>query len=297
MSTAARPKGFTRHNTVLLIRGGIAYFNKLHALMDAAQHSFHLQVYIFEHDETGTAVINHLCATAKRGVSTSLLVDGYGSRLFPAEWIAELQAAGVAFRVFKPLFASGDYYFGRRLHHKVAVCDGRAALVGGLNISNRYNDMPGEPAWLDWAACVEGEAAHQLHAVAEEIFYRANLQPGTKKQPGRQLPPRYRTGDTAVAVRRQDWVRRQSGISRSYLHMMYRAQKEVMLLSSYFLPGAPMRKALARAAARGVTVQVIIAGKSDVAIAKQAERFLYRWLLRRGIEVYEYQPRVLHGKI
>lgn len=290
-------KGFTRHNTVALVRGGAAYFEHLHALVAASRHSFHLQVYIFEYDETGAAVVASLCAAAGRGVATCLLVDGYGSRRFPAIWRDQLAAAGVQFRMYKPLFTSGDFYFGRRLHHKVAVSDGRTALVGGLNISDRYNDMPLQKAWLDWAVQVEGEAAHQLHAVCDDIFYRAGLQLGGARRKNRQLPPRYKIGNTAVAVRREDWVRRRSGISHCYLRMLYRAEKEVLLLSSYFLPGAQIRKALAKAVARGVLVKVVIAGKSDIAIAKQAERFLYRWLLRRGVEIYEYLPEVLHGKI
>ncbi|HQD10753.1 MAG TPA: phospholipase D-like domain-containing protein [Flavihumibacter sp.] len=292
-----RRKGFTQHNTVELVRGGSAYFERLASLMAAAKQSFHLQVYIFEQDETGTSVINNLCATAKRGVITRLLVDGYGSRQFPDSWREQLAAAGVQFRLFRPLFSSGDYYFGRRLHHKVAVADGQAGLVGGRNISDRYNDLPAQQAWLDWAVYVEGEAAHQLYAVCDEVFYRANLRPGSPKRENRQLPAWFKKGDVPVAVRRQDWVRRQSGILRSYLHMIYNAEREVFLLSSYFLPGTQARRAMAKAVARGVNVKVIIAGKSDVHIAKEAERYLYRWLLRNKVEVYEYLPQILHGKI
>ena len=44
-------------------------------------------------------------------------------------------------------------------------------------------------------------------------------------------------------------------------------------------------------------IRVVIAGPSDVWIAKQAERWLYDWLLRNNIALYEYQPSVLHAKI
>ena len=48
---------------------------------------------------------------------------------------------------------------------------------------------------------------------------------------------------------------------------------------------------------RGVTIKVIAAGFSDVMLAKRAERWLYDWLLRKGIDLYEYQDNVLHGKL
>jgi cardiolipin synthase len=58
-----------------------------------------------------------------------------------------------------------------------------------------------------------------------------------------------------------------------------------------------MLKALRRARARGVRIRLVLAGMSDVALSKSAERYLYRWLFRAGIEVFEYRPNVLHGKI
>jgi cardiolipin synthase len=54
---------------------------------------------------------------------------------------------------------------------------------------------------------------------------------------------------------------------------------------------------MAKSAKKGIAIKVIMAGKSDVAIAKYAERWLYDWLLRNHIQLYEFQPNVLHGKI
>jgi cardiolipin synthase len=68
-------------------------------------------------------------------------------------------------------------------------------------------------------------------------------------------------------------------------------------MSSYFIPGRQIRRHLAKARKRGVRIRLILAGISDVAIAKHAERFMYRWLFRQGIEVYEYHRNVLHAKL
>jgi len=54
---------------------------------------------------------------------------------------------------------------------------------------------------------------------------------------------------------------------------------------------------MSRAAKRGVVIKLILAGTSDVKVAKQAERYMYRWLFKNRIEIYEYPHNILHGKI
>ena len=73
--------------------------------------------------------------------------------------------------------------------------------------------------------------------------------------------------------------------------------RNIIVMSSYFLPGRLLLRLLSKAAKRGVKVKVILAGKSDVALSKNAERYLYDYLLRKNIEIYEYQKTVLHAKM
>ena len=54
---------------------------------------------------------------------------------------------------------------------------------------------------------------------------------------------------------------------------------------------------LSKAVQRGVDVKVVLSNVSDVTITKHAERYLYNWMFRNGIKVYEYLPTVLHAKI
>lgn len=79
--------------------------------------------------------------------------------------------------------------------------------------------------------------------------------------------------------------------------MMLGAKSHITILCSYFLPGSIMRKTMKRAVKRGVKIKVVMAGKSDLVVAKNAERFMYDWLLRNKVEIYEYQDNILHGKI
>ncbi len=148
---------YSTRNKVKLVRGGKPYFDCLLRMIETAQESIHLQVYIFDDDETGKQVADALKAAVKRNVKVYLLADGYASKGMSKSFINTIKEAGIQFRFFNTFFKNKYFYFGRRLHHKVIVADVKYAMVGGLNITNRYNDMPGKPAWLDFGLYVEGE--------------------------------------------------------------------------------------------------------------------------------------------
>ena len=148
---------FTSKNRISLVHSGEDYFSLMIKLIEKARLTIHLQVYIYENDETGRKVADAFIAAAKRGVSVYLHVDGYASQKLRGEFKHELEKAGVHFKFFQPLLKSRHFYFGRRLHQKIFVVDGIYSLVGGLNIGNRYNDIAGELAWYDVALYAEGE--------------------------------------------------------------------------------------------------------------------------------------------
>jgi len=128
-------KKYTTRNKVKIIRGGTEYFNLLLELINRAEESIHLQTYIFGNDETGNMVADALMAAAKRKVNVYLLADGYASQSLSKKTMQAFAAAGVHFRFFEPLLKSKNFYFGRRLHHKIFVSDGKysdcAVLIAG----------------------------------------------------------------------------------------------------------------------------------------------------------------------
>ncbi len=293
-----RSSEYTQRNKVTLVRGGKDYFDLLLQLINNAVECIHLQVYIFEADETGILIADALKAAVKRNVAVHLLPDGYASQHLPDVFIAALKKAGVHFRFFEPVFKSKHFYFGRRMHHKMVVVDGRYALVGGVNISNRYNDMPGKPAWLDVALYAEGEIVRQLCVLCWKTWNGFPVVMDSTPCEKQQLLFNFRPEETsAVRMRRNDWVRGRNEISATYIGMFRHARSHITIMCSYFLPGKVIRRLLSNAAKRGVKICVIIAGPSDVAIAKNAERWMYDWLLRNNIAVYEYQPSILHAKV
>jgi cardiolipin synthase len=289
---------FSRKNIVSLVKGGAPFFSTLQRMIDGAEHSIHLQTYIFANDTTGKSVAAALMAAAKRGVAVYLLADGFASGSLSKELIRELKSAGAHFRFFEPMFRDDDFYFGRRLHHKVVVVDAKFALVSGSNIADRYNDLPGQPAWFDMALLIEGDSVLELYDICVKIWERDKTKKNLLRKKLLDIF-NYISTEDAVGLRvlQNDWVRRKLEIYFTYHKLFKQAKKSITIVCSYFLPGLSLRRRLSNAAKRGVDVKVVLASVSDVALTKHAERYLYKWMLRNGIQVYEYLPTVLHAKV
>jgi cardiolipin synthase len=276
-----KASGYSVQNKIKLVRGGKPYFDQIIEMINRAKEIIQFQVYIFDYDETGKAVTEALLAAAKRKVQVYLMADGYASQKLPRSFIQETEQSGIHFRFFEPLFKSRNSYFGRRMHHKVIVVDNQFALVGGVNISNHYNDLPDQPGWLDFALFMEGEVVHELCRVCEEIWNGYLPVKPVHLCNNKEVSFNIPSGEFCeVRVRRNDWITKKNQVSRSYLEMFKNAEDHIK-----------------RAAARGVKIKLILAGMSDVMVAKYAERYMYSWIFRNDIELFEYKPCILHGKV
>lgn len=275
---------------------GSAHFAAMHALIASARSSVHLQVYILADDTTGRAVMASLVEAARRGVRVQLLLDGYASRRDRVPLLAELEASGGRVRYFEPLWRDLRFRLGRRLHVKVLVVDARTAIVGGRNIADRYNDMDGERGWCDMAVQLEGPPAAELDLVCQRMW----MGPVARLREGRRMT--HGTGARAsapgaqVCVRSNDRLAGRAEVVAGYRTLVRGAQRELLLMGSYFLPGRSVRGWLREAVRRGVEVHVVLTGHSDVWLSKHAERYLYARLLGMGVHLHEYLPTVLHAK-
>ncbi len=262
---------YSQRNRVQLVKGGKEYFTLLFELIGKAEHCIHLQYYIYVEDETGTMLKEALEKAAARGVSVFLHVDGYASQKLSRPFITSLREAGVHFKWFEQLFRSRKFYFGRRMHHKVVVVDGIYSLVGGVNVCNRYNDMPDKPGWLDMALYCEGEASMLVHRLCREMWGPKAAAGIVDRDKAEQFFAQIPVKDQhSVRVRRNDWVKRKNEVTKSYLYMFLHAEKEIHIMCSYFLPGRAFRRSMRKTVKRGVKIKVILAGPSDVMVPKHA---------------------------
>jgi cardiolipin synthase len=283
---------FQPASALRLLRSGGEYFECLLDAIAEAKKSIHLHTYIFEMDQTGRRVSTALMEAVGRGVEVSVVIDGFGSLNFPQATCNAWRQAGIQVKQFSRISLFSNLHIGRRLHHKVFVADGERAIVGGINVADKYHGEKGQIPWLDFALYVEGSVAEKLEHICRQVeapwFTLRNY----------REPPRYHGQQIAqVNVRQNDWLRNRKQIYFSYLMALDSAEHSICLFASYFLPGKRLRNAFERAAARGVRIRIVLAGKSDIPRAVNASLYLYDWLQRTGIEVYEWKPSVLHAKL
>ena len=157
---------------IQLLHSGEGYFLQLKKLIESAQKEIHLQTYIFENDETGNDIADCLKKAAQRKVKVYILLDAYGSATLPDSFVQDLTHHGILIRFFSPIFSLNNFYLGRRMHHKVLVSDGKMALIGGINIANKYHgNLESEP-WLDYAVQLDCPAAEDLQKLCRDYFFK-----------------------------------------------------------------------------------------------------------------------------
>lgn len=288
---------FSEANQASLLMSGRDYFSTLETLIDSAMQELHLQVYIFEPDETGLQIKKALIKAASRQVAVFVLVDSLGSSSLTNDWVDEMIQAGIHFRFFGPMFTSSRLNIGRRMHHKVTVADASKALVGGINIGNRYNHFKNELPWFDFAVKVEGEIALQLQAFCAKKWKGSPIRFREKTNSiGRDSGVKQTLGPLCMRVRVNDQLRRKVRIVYSYRNAIREAKTSIMIVGAYFIPGRTFIRLMKKAAARGVKIKIISGSRSDVWVARFGMNYLYRKLLRNGMEIYEYTPASVHGK-
>jgi cardiolipin synthase len=287
---------YTEGNDVRLLRSGPEYFSRLRELLLSAQHFIHIQVYIFDEDETGRSIIALLLEAASRGVNIYIVVDGYASGRLSTQCIRDFKKAGIVFKRFSPIKPSFRFRIGSRLHHKIVLVDGDTALLGGINIANKYEGSPDAEPWLDFAVETHGRINRVILRVCENMWNRRIKK---RFRSGYGMIPVFnaKAGTKRIRLLQNDWFRRHIEISSAYRKQIRTAEKSITIIASYFLPGFTFRKLLRKAAERGVKVRLMLSGQSDVLLARLSANYLYPYLLRNHIEIYEWDRSVLHGKL
>ncbi|MHB8521860.1 MAG: phospholipase D-like domain-containing protein [Limisphaerales bacterium] len=274
-----------------LLTGDEAFAAML-AAIDAARTSVCLEVYIFSGSALGEQFREASIRACQRGVRVRVLVDAWGSVMLDGDFWEPLRGAGGEARWFNPL-SLGRLQF--RDHRKLLVCDERLVIIGGFNIAAEYQGDGVTRGWRDLGLQLEGPLARELVTAFEVLFDRADFR-HKRFMRLRKFPDPKTMFAPDGAVLLSGPGRGYSAIKRALGHDLLKA-RSVKIISAYFLPTWRIRRDLTRIARHGGRVQLILAGKSDVPLSQLASRRLYHNLLRAGVEIYEYQPQILHAKL
>ena len=276
----------------LLIDGG-AFFSCLVESIGNATKYVLLESYIFADDETGRRVADALIEKASAGVEVAVHYDGFGSLGIGRRLPDSLRAAGVKLHEFRPMRPFAQWPLNKRNHRKMLIVDGSIGIVGGMNISNDYAPPEeGGQGWHDSSVRIEGPAVAQLEGIfRDEWRDHASVPLECAPSP----PPSY-PGGHSVRFVENTGRRERAQIRRGYIRAIVGAKKSVRITTAYFSPDRLMLRALAKAAQRGVHVEIITAGATDMKPVLQIARGLYGRLFRAGVKIYEWHERVLHAK-
>jgi cardiolipin synthase len=294
-------RGSSRHDysdghSVELLQSGEPFFTANIRAIDNARQYIHFQTYIVDEDETVLRIFDALARAARRGVRTYLLLDAYGTKYLSRELVKRIEDSGVLFRFFSPVFITKGFQLSLRLHHKVLLVDGELAIIGGMNFADRYHGTPRKREWLDFAVLIRGPECIHVNSIVRKTWNKTFI---SKEEKSNEIVHNAKIYPENIKLRviENNWYRNKIEILRSYRSAFKHAQDHMIIFASYFLPGRLERKLLRLASSRGVDIKIVLAAESDAPIFKRATSFLYEFILRNNIRIYEYLPSNLHAKV
>lgn len=282
---------------VVVLRDGRETYPAMLAALRGARRTICLETYILASDATGERFKEVLIERARAGVVVRVLYDAVGSFALSSGFVAELRAAGCEVIDFNPIAPwRRKFRLSHRDHRKILVVDDEVAFTGGLNIGNEYAPVEdGGLGWHDLHCRVTGAIVIDLARMFRRTWLRAG---GAHYKP---LPPASRfaahpTGASFTRLLDNTRRRQRATVRRAFTYVIRAARERVLIQNAYFLPDRGLRRSLARAVKRGVDVQVIVPGRSDVRLIEWASLYAMRALVNQGVKILRWRGVMMHAK-
>lgn len=293
---------FVPGNHVRLLKDGREAFPAMLEAIAQARRQILLEMYWFGSDRVGRRFADALIEARRRGVEVGVIYDSVGSITADPAMFRELEQQGVALLEYHPVapwrrrFQLSFTRLSRRDHRKILVVDGNVGFTGGINLADQWAPLEEEGGeWRDDMMRIEGPAVEGLSRCFHRVWRRHRLPPLERIHAAR---PADAGGGKLLPVRilGERYFRHRHEIARDYASRLYAAKERAYIANSYFVPDASTRRALVRAARRGVDVRVLVPAHSDVEAVKFAGRAQYAKLLAAGVRIYEWQDGMFHAK-
>ena len=285
----------TGGNSYTVLTNGDQIFPAMLAAVNGAQRRISFETYIYNEGTVGKQFTDAFIAAAQRGVLVQLVIDALGSKKIPQEWRDRLTAAGVKVGQFGEVKWYSLEELNYRTHRKILTVDGRVAFTGGVGLDDQWLGHAQDPQhWRDTMVRFEGPVARLMEGAFQENFVES-LGPVTPVvDPPPQIPAE--PLDTAMVLRSSP-TGGSNDLKRLYLLSIAAARRTLDICTPYFVTDESSEWALAEARRRGVRVRIVVEGDlTDAKPVKYASRDAYQRLLDQGIEIYEYQPTMMHVK-
>ena len=286
----------TEGNRVTVLHNGHEIFPAMLDAIRSAEHTIDFLTFVYWKGEIGTEMADALCRRAEAGVRVRVLLDAWGSKPIESHLIDDMTKAGVQVRWFRPLSRVRIGEVNHRTHRKVLVVDESMAFTGGVGISDLWNgDARNENEWRDTHFKVEGPAVDGLRAAFLDNWAETDptiFDVGCDRFPSQPSP-----GQSVIQCVRGASATGGSDLASVFRTLLQLTQRRLRVATAYFVPDDDLTKRLCDAAARGVQVQILLPGPfADKRFVQLAAEVDYEELLNAGVELWNFQPSMMHAK-
>ncbi|KRG44106.1 cardiolipin synthase [Stenotrophomonas pictorum JCM 9942] len=288
--------GLIPGNRVTDLENGDEIFPAMLEAIHSAQKTITFETYIYWSGQIGQEFADALAERARAGVQVKVMVDWVGSLKMDTRLLDQIRDAGAEVHQYRPLKWYNLGRLNNRTHRKLLVIDGKLGFTGGVGIADQWSGhaQDGEH-WRDLHFRIEGPAVAQIQAAFNDNWIKTT---GQVLNGADYFPPLVPAGEMDAHM----FVASPAGGSES-MHLMYlmaiaAAEHTIDLQAAYFVPDELIIKALITARHRGVRVRVTLPGKHiDSETVRLASKAHWGELLLAGVEIYEYQPTMMHNKL
>ncbi|MBI2827766.1 MAG: cardiolipin synthase B [Acidobacteria bacterium] len=283
-------------NRVEILTNGAQFYPAMRDAILQATGSVNLEAYIFEPGDAADMLIDAMVARARDGVDVRLVLDSIGSSGMRGRPAHRLREAGCRLYFYQPITWYRLHRLNNRTHRELLIVDGRVAFTGGAGVADWWYKPDGQaPAWRDMMARLEGPIVAALQGVFAENWLECGGEILTSPRDWPALEP----AGAAQALLVKSSPSDRATSSRVVFQMLIEgAVSEIDIGTPYFLPDRALRRALVRAARRGVRIRVVVPGRhADQRLARLASRRMYGELLAGGVQLYEYRSGMTHVKV
>jgi cardiolipin synthase len=286
---------FAQGNRIDILNNGDQFYPAMLEAVGQARRTITIEAYIYWAGEIGRRFAQAMAAKARSGVTVKILLDAVGSPDVGDEILETLTDSGCQVRWYHPLRWYSINRVNNRTHRKSLVIDGRVGFTGGAGIADQWmGHAQGPEHWRDIQIRVEGPAVVPLQTGFAQNWLETT---GELVSGDAFFPQPWPAGSLAAQS-----ILSNPGTGSSTARIMYYlsivcARKSILIANSYFVPDQRAIEILTDAERRGVDVKVMVAGvHNDNQIARDNSVRLYGKLLEAGVEIYEYNPTMLHHK-
>jgi cardiolipin synthase len=287
----------TEGNQLDVLRNGDEIFPAMLDAIAEAQHTIDLLTFVYWNGEICTEFAHRLAERAQAGVRVRLLLDSWGAHPMERQVIDDMDRAGVQVRWFRPLrrFRAGTV--NHRTHRKVMVVDESVGFTGGVGIADEWRgNARNADEWRDTHFRVQGPAVDGLRAAFLDNWIETD--PVLFDERVDRFPDQPKPGGTVVQCVRGASEVGSSDVATLFRTLLQTAQECVRITTAYFVPDDDLTQRLCEAAGRGVQVQILLPGPhADKRFVQLAGEAMYPELLAAGVELWNFQPSMMHAKV